>query len=79
MEDENGRFQSMVVKSPEKLKTDLNQFSAKKEEFLKTVRDLKTQVEAKKKLTNDHMKEQENQEIRREMLKELIQINKLLR
>lgn len=79
METENEKLDSMIVKSPEKLKTDLEQLEIKKEQCAKMVSSVKSQFEDKEKLSDIHIKENERQKIRFETLNILLDINKRLR
>lgn len=79
MDNENEKLDSMIVRSPEKLKTDLEQLEKKKEKCAEIVSSLKSQFEDKEKLNDIHIKENEKQKIRFETLNKLLDINKRLR
>ncbi|XKL68449.1 hypothetical protein PGB90_003940 [Kerria lacca] len=77
MENKNKDLTEMIVRSPEKLKTDLEQLESKKKELVETVRCSKIQLEEKKKLTNLLIKEREKQENRQQKLKDILETEEL--
>lgn len=66
----------MIVKSPEKLKNELNQLQNKKQECVDTIESLKYKFEQKKKLTNRFIADRNNQENRFQKLQELLELEK---
>lgn len=79
MENENENLNSMIVKSPEKLITDLEQLELKKQLCVEQVDSIRSQFEAKEKLSEIHIRENEKQKMRCEVLGKLLDINKRLR
>jgi len=64
----------MIVKSPQKLKHLVDEQMQKKEELLQTVKNLKHQIEEKKRLTQTIGEQQVKQEERFQKVKELFDI-----
>lgn len=64
----------MIVKSPQKLKTDLEELERKKRECAEEVESCKIQIEEKKKLIEQISQDRDKQEARHKKLTELVEI-----